>query len=84
MTREIISLESVIDCLKHFADKGVIFPLQFTKLSGSNKSRKYAIGTISIPTDIATADVRPITRDWVYMCFGFPREEYEKYMEEQE
>lgn len=78
--REIISLKSVIDCLEHFADKAKLFPLTFTKLSGSNKSRKYAIGTIMIPKDIADADTRPITRDWTYMCFALPKEEFEKYM----
>ena len=77
---EIISLDSVIKCIKHFVDKAVLFPLQFIKLNGSNKSRKYATATIIIPTDIATVDVRPI-RGWVYMCFGFPKKEFKKYME---
>ena len=83
MTNEIISMDSVIDLIKLFVVKAVMFPLTFTKLTGSNKSRKYALGTIATPTDIATFDVRPITRDWTYICFGFPKEEYKKYMEDQ-
>ena len=80
MSDEKISLNSIIKLLTHFDEKAEVFPLIFTKMSGSNKSRKYAIGTIIIPKDIATEDIRPIMNDWAFMCFAFPKEEYKKYM----
>lgn len=77
---EKVSLDSIFKLLTHFDEKAEMFPLIFTKVTGSNKSRKHALGTIIIPQDIATEDIRPIYNDWVFMCFAFPKEEYKKYM----
>ena len=81
---EILRLESIFEMITALNGKVLLFPLQFIKVSAANKSRKYAIGTIIIPNDIAKNDIRPVTNDWVYLTFAFPKKEYTEYLQQDE